>query len=105
MWRGRWTCGRRRAGSEPDPAQAPGTGRTNPMWSRSPRFSGIGGYVARALTGGRRLAGSEPDRVQAGPRSSRIVVGRAIGRAPYDVEVVAHWNGEDYAFRFRVEPR
>ncbi|WP_246193505.1 hypothetical protein [Pseudoxanthomonas suwonensis] len=35
----------------------------------------------------------------------QIVVGRAIGRAPYDVEIVAHWNGEDYAFRFRVEPR
>lgn len=43
-----------------------------------------------------------------GPQESwggQIVVGKARGRAPYEVDVVAHWNDEDYVFRFRVERR
>lgn len=43
-----------------------------------------------------------------GPQESwggQIVVGRARDRVPYEVDVVAHWNGEDYVFRYRVEAR
>lgn len=43
-----------------------------------------------------------------GPQESwggQIVVGRARGRMPYEVEVVAHWNDEEYRFRYRVESR
>lgn len=35
----------------------------------------------------------------------QIVVGRSRRAVPYEVDVVAHWNGEDYLFRYRVEAR
>lgn|SRR5690606_25199058 len=84
-----------------------------------PTAAAIGTAAATAATaGGIYLIGKELDQtlerlggtilqtttIEPGEAyGGQIVVAKPKKSAPYEVDVVAHWNGEDYLFRFKVE--
>lgn len=84
-----------------------------------PAAAALGTAAAAALTVGglqwvdehldatlQRLGGTLLQTTTVAPAQThggQIVVGRSRRAVPYEVEVVAHWNGEDYVFRYRVD--